>query len=251
MFRDPECSYDHCQRFLFSQTTFQFQKISGDFVVGQAIPNEHANTNIGFSEKFRSDKTSFVGGSICNSNYRTRTPRQDYLCELLREMRNNYQIALPDQWKYCVKKKTANIRDDCNDFTQKEALIEYLTERYSWAKADISNLIFRNPRFECEESYIDALLYDVKITSSLINIWSDVFRDENDNARTMINFGFCLTRSGLLRFLGKILTIYKNKDQLRQLSTRPAKVNFRLKRLRPLLKVRIPSLLQESNRLPI
>ena len=129
MLRDPECYYDHCERFLFSATTFQFQKISGDFVVGQAIPNEHANTNIGFSKKFRSDKTSFVGGSICNSNYRTRTPRQDYLCELLREMRNNYQIALPDQWKYCAKKKAANRRDDCNEFTQKEALIEYLTER--------------------------------------------------------------------------------------------------------------------------
>ena len=51
---------------------------------------------------------------------------------------------------------------------------------------------------------IDALLYDVKITSSLINIWSDVFRDQNDNARLMIDFGFCLTRSGLIRFLGKL-----------------------------------------------
>lgn len=128
--RHPECYYDHCQRFLFSQTTFQFQKISGNFVVGQAIPNEHANTNIGFSKKFRSDKTSYVGGNICNSNYRTRTPRQDYLCELLREMRNDYQIALPDQWKYCIRKKTASRRDDCNDFTQKEALVVYLTERY-------------------------------------------------------------------------------------------------------------------------
>jgi len=181
-------------------TDYSFIGLNENFVLGIAQPRLMKNGNLQFAqntEKLLLPKNKMIRGSVnliqeCSKplgNPGQQSNRKQLICEFYNGVNSN-TLKLAGNWEFC--KFQYYLYTDgqrCAPIEQTQALLDYVSSNRKGST---------NVNYNCDDSMIDSLLYDIHMTAILPGMWADYLRPTGVTA--VIDFAYVLTRTGLLRF---------------------------------------------------
>lgn len=181
-------------------TDYSFIGLNENFVLGIAQPRLMKNGNLKFAqstEKLLLPRNKMISESVnlkqeCYKplgNPGQQSNRKQLICEFYNGVNSN-ALKLAGNWEFC-KLQPLQYDDGqrCAPINQTEAILDYVSSNRKGSP---------KVNYDCDDSMIESLLYDIHMTAILPGMWADYLRPSGVTA--VIDFAYVLTRTGLLRF---------------------------------------------------
>ena len=181
----------NCKRFINLIYDYTLRRVSKQYILGIAQPRLYKNANISFvsSPAYYYIKKQRLKGLIdvakqCGIESGSRRPNigdtddrvkpEQLICELNEGLTNNQgQMQIANKWKYCSVKSRQSYDDQrCTDINQVDAIFSYISGKSISMFFSMVYFVYldRNSDYECDETMLNSLLYDVWMTSMMASV---------------------------------------------------------------------------------